>query len=112
MVNLYKLQVVEISKMQNILTEHVEIQGQQIEEIQETILAATENVQEGNEQVCLFIYFLKAFPLLINYILFPLWGVSGMEHASCPFLVRLSLVHLAQNAQHRVHPHPHQVKEP
>ena len=60
--------------MQNILTEHVEIQGQQIEEIQETILAATENVQEGNEQVCLLFcinYIIIIFMLLPDFLLMP-----------------------------------------
>lgn len=37
--------------MQDILTENVEIQSQQIEEIHDTILHATDNVQRGNEQV-------------------------------------------------------------
>ena len=43
--------------MQDLLTENVEIQAHQIEQIQETIMAATENVQEGNEQVILFYNF-------------------------------------------------------
>ncbi|CAL4100074.1 unnamed protein product [Meganyctiphanes norvegica] len=44
-------QVVELSQMQDLLTENVDIQAHQIEEIQDTIMAATENVRSGNEQV-------------------------------------------------------------
>ncbi|XP_047501738.1 syntaxin-18-like [Penaeus chinensis] len=44
-------QVVELGQMQNMLTENVDIQAHQIEEIHDTILTATENVREGNEQV-------------------------------------------------------------
>lgn len=44
-------QVVELGQMQDILSENVDLQAHQIEEIQETIMAATENVREGNEQV-------------------------------------------------------------
>lgn len=44
-------QVVELSQMQDLLTENVDIQAHQIEEIQDTIMAATENVKSGNEQV-------------------------------------------------------------
>jgi len=44
-------QVVELSQMQDLLTENVDIQAHQIEEIQDTIMAATENVRGGNEQV-------------------------------------------------------------
>ncbi|XP_042215532.1 syntaxin-18-like isoform X1 [Homarus americanus] len=44
-------QVVELGQMQDLLSENVDLQAHQIEEIQETIMAATENVREGNEQV-------------------------------------------------------------
>ncbi|XP_042869499.1 syntaxin-18-like [Penaeus japonicus] len=44
-------QVVELGQMQNMLSENVDIQAHQIEEIHDTILMATENVREGNEQV-------------------------------------------------------------
>lgn len=44
--------MVELGQMQNMLTENVDIQAHQIEEIHDTILTATENVREGNEQVC------------------------------------------------------------
>ncbi|XP_053636256.1 syntaxin-18 isoform X2 [Cherax quadricarinatus] len=44
-------QVVELGQMQDLLSENVDLQAHQIEEIQETIMASTENVREGNEQV-------------------------------------------------------------
>ncbi|XP_050737345.1 syntaxin-18-like isoform X2 [Eriocheir sinensis] len=44
-------QVVELGQMQDLLSENVELQATQIDKIQETIIAATENVREGNEQV-------------------------------------------------------------
>lgn len=44
-------QVVELGQMQDFFSEKVDIQAHQIEKIQETIMAATENVKEGNEQV-------------------------------------------------------------
>ncbi|RXG52563.1 Syntaxin-18 [Armadillidium vulgare] len=50
-VKLITKQVVELSRMQDLFTENVEIQSQQIDEIHETILHATDNVQRGNEQV-------------------------------------------------------------
>lgn len=45
------LQVVELGQMQDLLSENVDLQATQIDKIQETIIAATENVREGNEQV-------------------------------------------------------------
>ncbi|KAK7051135.1 Syntaxin-18, partial [Halocaridina rubra] len=44
-------QVVELGQMQDFFSEKVDIQAHQIEEIQDTIMAATESVKEGNEQV-------------------------------------------------------------
>lgn len=44
-------QVVELGQMQDLLSENVDLQATQIDKIQETIIAATENVREGNEQV-------------------------------------------------------------
>lgn len=44
-------QVVELGQMQDFFSEKVDVQAHQIEKIQETIMASTENVKEGNEQV-------------------------------------------------------------
>ena len=44
-------QVVELGQMQDLLSENVDLQTTQIDKIQETIIAATENVRGGNEQV-------------------------------------------------------------
>ncbi|XP_076037757.1 syntaxin 18 isoform X2 [Oratosquilla oratoria] len=44
-------QVAELGQMQDLLTENVNIQAHQIESIQDSVMAATENVREGNEQV-------------------------------------------------------------
>lgn len=44
-------QVVELGQMQDLLSENVDLQTTQIDKIQETIIAATENVKAGNEQV-------------------------------------------------------------
>ncbi|MPC12845.1 Syntaxin-18 [Portunus trituberculatus] len=43
-------QVVELGQMQDLLSENVDLQTTQIDKIQETIIAATENVKSGNEQ--------------------------------------------------------------
>lgn len=37
--------------MQDLLSENVDLQAHQIEEIQETIISSTEHIREGNEQV-------------------------------------------------------------
>lgn len=52
------LQVVELGQMQDLLSENVDLQATQIDKIQETIIAATENVREGNEQVSVSCVFL------------------------------------------------------
>ena len=42
--------------MQDMLTENVDIQAHQISEIHDTIMGATENVREGNEQVRFYLH--------------------------------------------------------
>ena len=51
---IFQLQVVELGQMQDLLSENVDLQTTQIDKIQETIIAATENVKSGNEQVSVF----------------------------------------------------------
>ncbi|KAK3855365.1 hypothetical protein Pcinc_038227 [Petrolisthes cinctipes] len=44
-------QVVELGHWQDVLTENVDLQAHQIEDIHETLIASTEHIREGNEQV-------------------------------------------------------------